>query len=318
MPPRSSRPSASLAALVGAYAVVYLVWGSTYLAIRFALDTLPPFTLTGARLGVAGGLLWAVLRACGAAGTPWRVWLWSAWTGTVMLGAGVGGVTWAEQRITSGAAALLAAATPMWFVVMEWTQTRERPGVRAVVGLALGIAGIVLLVGPRDVVGGGAVDAVGAAVVLAGSLSWAAGSIYGRSWPRPEGAAMAAAQQMVGSGVVLLVLGALVGERVDVRAVSVASWLGWGYLVVFGSVLAFTAYTWLLRVDRPSRVGTYAFVNPVVAVVLGWAVLAEPMNARVVVAATAVVGAVVLIHRSRVRERSALPEPAPVAERAAP
>ena len=298
--------------------MVYVVWGSTYLAIRVALDTLPPFTLTGARLGVAGVLLWSGLRACGAAATSWRVWLWSAWTGTVMLGAGVGGVTWAEQRITSGAAALLAAATPMWFVVMEWAQTRERPSAGAVVGLALGVAGIVLLVGLSDVASGSAVDAVGAAVVLVGSLSWAAGSIYGRSWPRPESASMAAAQQMVGSGVVLLVLGALVGERVDVRLVSAASWLGWGYLVVFGSVLAFTAYTWLLRVDRPSRVGTYAFVNPVVAVVLGWAVLAEPMTARVVVAATAVVGAVVLIQRARVQDQTAPPESAPVAERAAP
>lgn len=301
---RPLHPAPPLAALLGAYAVVYLVWGSTYLAIRVAVGSLPPFTLTGARLLVAGAVLWAVLRARGAGSSAWREWAWSAWAGTLMLGAGVGGVTWAEQRIASGAAALLAATIPLWFVVLEWARTRERPSAAAAAGLAIGFAGVAVLVGPRDVVGGG-VDPVGAAVVLAGSLSWAVGSIYGRGWPRPPSAAMASAQQMAGAGAVLLVVGAAAGERVDVGAVTAASAAAWAYLTVFGSVLAFTAYTWLLRNDRPSRVGTYAFVNPVVAVVLGWAILAETLTQRVGVAAAAVVAAVFLVNRSKARAAGA-------------
>lgn len=296
-----STSSASLAVLLGAYAIVYVVWGSTYLAIRIAVDTLPPLTLTGARLAAAGTILYVASRVWGGREQKSSVWEWagSVAAGTLMLGAGLGGVTWAEQQVSSGVAALLAATIPLWFVVLEWTRTRERPSAAVAAGLVLGFGGIALLVG-----GGGsgdpvAADPLRAGVVLIGSALWAFGSVYGQSWPRPPSPVAAAAQQMLGAGVVLLILGWAVGERLDASVVSTASLGAWGYLVVFGSVLAFTSYTWLLRVDRPSRVGTYAFVNPVVAVALGWVVLDEPLTGRVVAAASAVIGAVVLINRAR-------------------
>lgn len=291
----------SVAALVAAYAVVYLVWGSTYLAIRFAVESIPPLLMAGSRFVVAGGTLLAVLAPRREPMPGPREWGGSLVTGTLMLGAGVGAVSWAEQRIPSGIAALLVAIVPIWMVLLEWGRTRERPSAGAFVGLLLGFAGVAVLISPREMVGGAPTDLLGAGVVVCGTVSWAAGSVYGTRLPRPENAFMAAAAQMLAGGLVLVVVGLAVGERVEPAAWSPRSLWAWAYLVVFGAIVAFSAYTWLLRVDRASRVGTYAYVNPVVAVLLGWAFAAEPLSPRVLAAAVAVVGAVVLIRRARFR-----------------
>jgi drug/metabolite transporter (DMT)-like permease len=289
-------------ALLLAYAIVYVVWGSTYLAIRFAIETLPPLMMTGARFLVAGSLLLGVLLLRGHSLPSRAEWWGGALTGTLMLGAGVGGVSWAEQRIPSGIAALLVTMVPIWMVLLEWLRTRERPSVVAFIGLAMGFMGVSLLISPQDVVGGEPTDLVGAIVVLSGSLFWSFGSVYGAAMPRPENPFMAAATQMLTAGGLLAAVGFGAGERVVLGGVSTPSVAAWGYLVVFGSVIAFTAYTWLLRVDRASRVGTYAYVNPVVAVLLGWLLASEPLTPRVIVAAVAVVGAVMLIRRARYQQ----------------
>jgi len=291
----------SVAALVAAYAVVYLVWGSTYLAIRFAVESIPPLLMAGSRFVVAGGALLAVLAARREPMPGPREWGGSLVTGTLMLAAGVGAVSWAEQRIPSGIAALLVAIVPIWMVLLEWARTRERPSPGAFVGLALGLLGVAVLISPREMVGGAPTDLLGAVVVLCGTVSWAAGSVYGTGFPRPENPFMAAAAQMLSGGLVLVAVGLAAGEPLEPAAWGLRSLLSWGYLVLFGSIVAFSAYTWLLRVDRASRVGTYAYVNPVVAVLLGWALAGEPLSTRVLVAAGTVVAAVVLIRRARFR-----------------
>lgn len=303
--PSTSTPSTG--ALLLAYAIVYVVWGSTYLAIRFAIETLPPLLMTGARFAVAGGLLLGFFLLRGQRLPTQAEWWGSALTGALMLGAGVGGVSWAEQRIPSGIAALLVTMVPMWMVLLEWTRTRERPSAVAFVGLAVGFVGVSLLVSPQEVVGGEPTDLFGATVILCGSLCWSFGSVYGATVPRPENPFMAAATQMLTAGGLLVAVGLGGGERIAWGVVSARSAAAWGYLVVFGSLIAFTAYSWLLRVDRASRVGTYAYVNPVVAVLLGWALASEPMTPRVVAAAVLVVSAVVLIRRARYSMQEAGP-----------
>ena len=297
----------STAALLLAYAIVYVVWGSTYLAIRFAIETIPPLVMTGARFLAAGGLLFTVLALRGEVLPTRREWAGGAVVGALMLGAGVGGVSWAEQRIPSGIAALLVTMVPIWMVLLEWLRTRERPSASAFVGLVLGFLGVSLLLSPQELITGTPTDRLGATVVLIGSLFWAFGSVYGASIPRPENPFMAAATQMLTAGVLLALLGVGAGERIAWDAIGWRSAAAWGYLVVFGSLIAFTAYTWLLRVDRASRVGTYAYVNPVVAVLLGWSLANEPLTPRVIGAAVTVIGAVVLIRRARYRRRTDLP-----------
>ena len=303
----SSTAAPSTAALLLAYAIVYVVWGSTYLAIRFAIETIPPLVMTGARFLMAGGLLFVVLALRGEALPTRREWAGGAVVGALMLGAGVGGVSWAEQRIPSGVAALLVTLMPIWMVLLEWLRTRERPSAAAFVGLALGFLGVSLLLSPQELITGAPTDGVGATVVLVGSLFWAFGSVYGASIPRAANPFMAAATQMLTAGVLLALVGVGAGERIAWAGIGWRSAVAWGYLVVFGSLIAFTAYTWLLRVDRASRVGTYAYVNPVVAVLLGWSLADEPLTPRVIGAAVTVIGAVVLIRRARYRRRTDLP-----------
>lgn len=292
----------ALPKLVAAFAAVYLVWGSTYLAIRFAIETLPPFLMAGARFLAAGGVLYAVMRARGEPRPSPVHWRSAAVVGGLLLFLGNGGVVWAEQTVPSGVAALLVATLPLWMVLLEWARPGgERPTGRVVAGLVVGFAGLVLLVGPSELVGGQRVDPVGAGVVLFAALAWAAGSIYSRSAPLPSSPFLATGMEMLAGGALLVAAGAVTGElgALDPAGVSARSALALAYLVVFGSLVGFTAYIWLLRVSTPSRVSTYAYVNPVVAVLLGWALAGEPLSARVLGAAAVIIAAVVLITRSR-------------------
>lgn len=292
----------ALPKLLAAFAAVYLVWGSTYLAIRFALETLPPFLMAAARFLVAGGVLYAVVRARGEPRPSLVHWRSAVIVGGLLLFLGNGGVVWAEQTVPSGVVALLVATLPLWMVLLEWARPGgERPTGRVVAGLVVGFAGLVLLVGPADLMGGGRVDPVGAGVVLFAALAWAAGSIYSRGAPLPASPFLATGMEMLAGGALLLALGVARGELgvLDLSAVSAKSALALAYLVVFGSLVGFTAYVWLLRVSTPSRVSTYAYVNPVVAVLLGWGLAGEPLSARVLGAAAVIIAAVVLITRSR-------------------
>ena len=207
-------PAPSTAVLLLAYAIVYVVWGSTYLAIRFAIETIPPLVMTGARFVVAGSLVFGVLALRGGPLPTRREWMGGALTGVLMLGAGVGGVSWAEQRIPSGVAALLVTLVPIWMVLLEWLRTGERPSAAAFIGLVLGFGGVSLLISPQELVGGAPTDLLGAMVVLVGSMFWAFGSVYGASIPRPDNPFMAAATQMLTAGGLLIAVGLGAGELV--------------------------------------------------------------------------------------------------------
>jgi drug/metabolite transporter (DMT)-like permease len=287
-------------AVVAAFAAVYLIWGSTYLAIRFAIETLPPFLMAGTRFLVAGALLHAWGRFRGDP-PPARAHLApSLMLGALFLLVGNGGVVWAEQRVPSGLAALLVAVTPAWTVLFEWAHGAGAPSGRTLAGLAAGLAGVGLLVAPSGL-GGARLDLTGAAACLLSSFSWSLASVRSRALRLPSSPAIASSLQMLAGGGLLLLVGLVTGEtsRVDLAATSARSVLAVVYLILFGSLVAFTAFTWLLRVSTPSRVATCAYVNPVVAVVLGWAFAGERLGLRTVAAAAAIVLGVVLITTSR-------------------
>jgi drug/metabolite transporter (DMT)-like permease len=284
--------------VVPALLVIYVVWGSTYLAIRWSLETIPPFTMASARYLVAGGLLLAWAKYRGAPRVVLRDLGPAFLTGGLMLLCGNGGVVWAELRIASGLAALLVAVEPLFIVFLQATlpQERRRPSGQALVGVALGVAGVVLLVGPVGL-GGARVDLAGAAAVLFAAFAWALGSLLSRHFTPSASPLQATALQMLAGGVLLGGASGLAGEwaRFSPGLVSGKSIAAVAYLVVFGSLVAFTAYVWLLRAASPALVSTYAFVNPVVAVFLGWLLASEPVSARTLAAAAVIVAAVVLI-----------------------
>jgi drug/metabolite transporter (DMT)-like permease len=290
--------------LVVAFAAVYSIWGSTYLAIRIAIQTVPPFTMAGTRFVIAGTILYAWMRLR-RAGRPARVhWRGAAIVAGLMLLGGNGGVTWAEQRVPSGLAALLIATVPLWMAIMGALQRGgSRPTRRIGLGLGLGFAGIGLLIGPVNLAGGQRVDPVGAGVLLLAAFSWASGSLYSRRAELPAAPLLGTAMEMLAGGALLLLAGGLTGEwqRLDPGGVSIHSWLALSYLVVFGSLIGFTAYLWLLRNTTPARASTYAYVNPVVAVFLGWTFAGEPLTWQTLLAAAIIVAAVVLINTGQTR-----------------
>ncbi|MBD0319454.1 MAG: EamA family transporter, partial [Gemmatimonadetes bacterium] len=285
---------------------------------------LPPFLMAGTRFLTAGAILYLFMRMRGVKAPVLVHWRSAFALGGMLLLFGNGAVVWAEHRIASGIAALLVAVEPLWIVLLEWLRPGgRRPSGRTVAGVVLGFAGLVILVGPQDL-GGGRVDVLGAVVVVVAALSWAAGSLYSREAPLPSSPFLATAMQMLAGGVLLVTAGLLTGEagRVDPSAFSVRSLGALAYLTVFGSLVAFTAYIWLLGVVSPSRASTYAYVNPLVAVVLGWALAGERLDARVALSAVVIVGAgAMIIAASRQAELeapeeaeaiAAAPMPAPV------
>lgn len=292
-------PSHSRFAVLAAFAIVYVVWGSTYLAIRFAIETLPSFLMAGARFTIAGAVLYAWSRFLGGAAPPTAAqWRATAVVGVLLLTAGNGLVVWAEHRVPSGVAALLVGGVPCFMVLFEWLRRGgTRPGPRVVAGLLLGLAGLLWLVGPEAVMGGGRADVLGAAALVVASASWAAGSIFSRQAPMPPAPFLSTAMQMLTGGAALLAIGMLSGEpwAFDPAAVSARSLFGWLYLIVFGSIVGFSAYVWLLRASTPAAVSTYAYVNPVVAVLLGWLLAGEELTVRMLVAAAVIVSGVALI-----------------------
>lgn len=300
--PPPSRPAtpAPTVHLVLAFAALYLIWGSTYLGMAIAIETMPPFLMAAVRFAIAGMILIAVRRALGDRLPDAGHWCGAAVVGGLLFVGGNGAVAWAQQWVPSGIAALLIAATPFWMTVVPWTMGHApRPGLVTLGGIAIGITGVALLVaapldGPADgmLVGG-------ALVILAASFSWALGSLLARRLPAPSSPWMASGAQMVCGAIGLGLLSLTGGEmlRFEVTAVSLRSWLALAYLIVIGAILGFSAYVYLLRHTSMAKVSTYAFVNPAVAVVLGWLVLGEPITLRTLVAGGLIIVAVVLILR---------------------
>ena len=312
--------------IVAAFAAVYLIWGSTYLAIRFAIETIPPHVMASARFLVAGAGLYAWARLRGAPRPTFANWRAAAIIGGLLLLGGNGAVVWAETRVPSGVTSLLVATVPIWMAVIESRRNGgRRPAAAVIAGLVLGLGGLALLLAPGKLAG--RVDLLGAGVLLVGSFSWAFGSLLSRSAQLPKSGFLAAAMEMLAGGVWLLLFGLVTGQAgtFTFAALSVKSLLSLGYLVVFGSLVGFTAYIWLLGATTAARVSTYAYVNPVVAVLLGWAFAGEPMTLRTALAAAVIVLAVAVIIRYGARpadSRTGVPvaeaaSPGPVPRRAA-
>lgn len=280
---------------------VYIVWGSTYLAIRFAVETMPPFLLAAARFLIAGSLLFAVRRAAGDPLPNRHEWRGAAVLGLFLLLGGNGGVTWAEQYVPSGLTALMVASSPLWMLLLEAVLPGgQRPTRQAVAGVFAGFAGVAVLFWPGE----GSLLNIhlgGALALLIATLSWAFGSIYSRNLRLPASPMMGTAAEMLAGGLALLVLGVLAGDvaRLDVAAVSTRSLLALLYLIVFGALVGFTAYTWLLRVAPTSLVSTYAYVNPLVALALGVMIGNEDISPRTLLAAAVILGSVALISARR-------------------
>ncbi len=296
---RPFRRPASRAEIVLAFAAVYVLWGSTYLAIRFGVETIPPFLMAGVRHLTAGTLLFAWLRLRGAPRPEARHWRSAAVIGGLLLLGGNGLVTWAEQRVPSGLAALIVASVPIWMTVLDGLQRRQRPHGVVILGLALGLAGIAFLVAPGELAGGIHVDPLGAAALLTAALLWAVGSLYSKRATLPASTLLATAMEMIAGGLILLATSAVTREwhGFSLAAVSGRSLFALGYLIVAGSLLGFSAYIFLLGATTPARVSTYAYVNPVVAVFLGWLLAGEPVTPRTLIAAAVIVSAVALIIR---------------------
>jgi drug/metabolite transporter (DMT)-like permease len=293
---------ASRSQIIAAFASIYLVWGSTYLAIRYAIETIPPFVMGGIRFLVSGAMLYAWARYRGAPSPTRLHWRNAAIAGAFLLLGGNGAVVWAEQFVPSGLTALLVSILPFWLVIIEWIRPpRRRPSGLVLVGLVLGFIGIIVLVGPGNVGGHGDIRPLGALVLILGSLSWAIGSFWSRDAKLPESGLLTTGMEMLAGGSLLLIVGVLSGElsHFNINQVSRDSTLGLLYLITFGSLIGFTSYIWLLDKVSPARLGTYAYVNPLVAVLLGWAIAGEKLSIRTGVAAAIVICAVALITSAR-------------------
>lgn len=289
--------------MVLAFAAVYLIWGSTYLGIKFAIETLPPFIMAGSRFLVAGLILYITARFMSDYERPRREhWRTSLIVGTLLLMGGNGLVVFAQHYISSSMAALLIATEPFWIVILSWLWLKGgRPGIRAVFGIIVGFIGVSLLIlgggSSQSSSVSGAAQIMATLAIIGASLAWAVGSIYGLRAPVPKSSLLTAGMQMISGGVVLLLASVLKGEwaTFDIAAVSTNSWLALVYLVIFGSLIGFTAYSWLLKNARPAMVATYAYVNPIVAVILGWLIAGETMTGTMLIGAGIIVGSVVLI-----------------------
>ena len=285
--------------ILAAFLAVYVIWGSTYLAIRFGVETMPPFLMASARWLLAGAALYAWRRAAGDARPTARHWLSASIIGIALVVGGNGLVSWAQQWVPSSLAALIIAIVPLWITLILWARTKVPPAMRAAAGILLGLAGVAFLFGPALVAGlnGSLSFFLGTLAILGATLSWASGSIYSRTARTHPSILLAAAMQMLAGGAVLGIAGLGFGEatRVDLDAITLRSWLSFAFLVLFGSIVAYSAYVWLLRTVRAELVATYAFVNPIVAVALGTLIAGEALTAWTLLASALIIVGVGLV-----------------------
>lgn len=285
-----------------ALSAVYLIWGSTYLAIRFTVETTPPFLSAAARFIISGAVLYLWRRLCGDPTPSQREWRSATVIGVLLLVGGNGAVVWAARYIPSSLAALLVATCPLWMLLFDFLRPGgEKPGPQALSGIAIGFCGAVLLIG-WSANGTTPNSFVGAVVVVFGSLFWAAGSIYGKTAQLPSSPLLITGMEMLSGGAALLIIALAIGElgTFDLAQVSSRSAIGWIYLTVIGPI-AFVAYAWLLRNAPIPLVSTYSYVNPLVAIVLGYFLGNEILALRVLVAAGLIIGSVVLVSARNTR-----------------
>src|ERR1017187_1384762 len=295
-PKQSATSRAYSIQLALAFSAIYLVWGSSYLAIRFAVETIPPLVTAGIRHATAGAILFAWAWARGFRPTR-EHWISGFALGALFFLIGHGTLHWAEQYVGSGLAALLIATEPMFILVLAWSMGQQKISRFSALGLGLGVIGVAMLTGAELSVKGSSLLALMA--VLVGSLAWSAGVVISPKLKLPSDALGRTALPTICGAVMLLAAAALTGEfhATHWAGISSKSILGLAYLIVFGSVVAFTAYTWLLQRCPPALVATHTYANPVVAVFLGWLLASEPLTMRVVLASVAILGAIILIRR---------------------
>ncbi len=291
-----------LSSIILAYLGVYVVWGSTYLAIAIAVKSIPAFWMASARFLIAGFILYVYARWSGAPRPTRLHWRNAAIIGTLLLLGGNGGVVWAEKHVPSGLAALMVATVPLWFALVEWLRPGgKRPPARAWLGIALGFVGLAVLFNPARMLGGDSIHYGGAAALVMASFLWSCGSIYSRHAKLPESGLLTTGMEMLAGSVALGVFGAIVGDwrELSTATITTEALLAVAYLIVFGSLIGFTCYMWLLKVSTPHRVATYAYVNPVVAVFLGWLLADEKLGLPTMLATPIIVLGVVFITTAR-------------------
>jgi len=311
----SSSSPAPRGQLLAAFAAVYLVWGSTYLAIRVAVETIPPFFMAATRFAVSGALLYGFLWFTKRIRPTARQWRDNAIVGLFLMLGGNGLVCWAEQTVPSGLATLLVSAGPFAVVLLDWAihaaDPQKKRGARPTLpiwgGLALGFTGLVLLVGPDVAHGTGGLNFLNVGALLAATWLWSAGSLYGRYASEPAEPFTASAIQMVTGSGWLFLASLLAGEPFDLTAATFTpkAVAAWTYLTLVGSLVGFTAFVWLMKHSTPAKVYTYTYVNPIVAVFLGWLILHEPVTSRTFLAAAFIIAAVALITVAKTRAKPA-------------
>lgn len=284
--------------VVAAFAAIYLIWGSTYLGIGLAVQTMPPHIMAGMRFLISGAVLYGVMRLRGATPPKLVHWRSALIIGILLLGLGNGSVSWAETMVPTGLAALLVAVVPLWMVLFEWFRPNGvPPRAGTFVGLALGLVGMFLLIGPSALGLDRPLNLLGVAILMSATISWALGSIYSRQAQLPDSPLMLTGMEMLLGGAFLIGMSVVLGEwnGFSFAQVSTVSWLALVYLIVIGAFLGFSAYVYLLQVSTPAKVSTYAYVNPIVAVLLGWAVLGEQITPVTLIASAIIIAGVAII-----------------------
>lgn len=300
--------------MIAAFAAVYVIWGSTYLAIKYAIETMPTFLMAGVRFLVAGAILYAAARLSPGYEKPKAVhWRTAIIVGTLLLGIGNGAVVVAEHYISSSMTALLIASNPFWMVTIGWLfMGRGKPSIKIAIGLLIGFVGVALLIlgSPNADAAAGGSQWFGITMVMVATIGWAFGSLYGATASTAKSNVLAAGMQMLSGGLVLTVVSAISGEwqKFDYRTVSSVSWIALAYLIFVGALVAYTAYSWLIQNASPSAVSTYAYVNPVVAVFLGWVIAGESLTGQMLVGAAVIVVSVMLVTTNKKKSQPEVTE----------
>jgi len=289
---------------------IYLIWGSTYLAIRFAVETIPPFLMAATRFLIPGIFLLVWRRSTKDTKPSIKDWKSTTIIGLLLLVGGNGGVTWAEQYIPSGIAALVIGSVPIWIILLNLFQPEGRHlDKRVVIGAILGFIGIAFLIGPTQLSGNSEnIHPLGIITILLAAIFWSAGSLYSHKAPIPDSPLLSTGMEFLAGGIGLLILGALTGEfkELNLAAISTRSLLSLSYLMIFGSLIGFVAYTWLLRNAPITLVSTYAYVNPLIAILLGNLLANEPLNLRILSSAVIIIGSVFLINSTILKKSTIL------------
>jgi len=284
--------------LVTAFAAVYIIWGSTYLAIKFAIISFPPFLMAGFRFLISSLIMLGIARLFSKEKIKIAFWKDAFIVGGALLLGGNGGVVWAEQVVPSGVTALIVATVPIWMVLFDWIHPHgNKPTLKIIVGLFLGLAGLIVMVSPTSLLAGEHVNPIGVGALLFATCAWAAGSVYSRKADLPKSKFLTVAMEMFAGGILLVLTGTIFGEwnNFHITNLSTESIAAFFYLIASGSVIGFTAYIWLLEAAGPARTSTYAYVNPLIAVVLGWMIGGEEITSRVIFASVFIILGVVFI-----------------------